>query len=138
MPRRPALFEAKTKQHRYKDEEWELSSAVNYMSAKELKAGLKEQFLEEERTGAMIRMSRSQAEQKYGLQLLVAASGAIEKTRVIHDGTNTVRLNPQIQVRDPLRNPTARELKVLNQRAHRRGATLCLTADVKRAHHYPL
>ena len=143
MPRAAALYLAKSKTRNYSDSEQDNPpmDKDNYLSVKVNKDKIKEQFLVEEKMGAMMRMSEEEAKKKWPEDLVVAAVGAIEKDdssfRVIHDGTHQVKVNPRIKVRDLCQNPGHRELKMNNEKSVGKGSSLGLVGDVKRAHRIP-
>ena len=75
----------------------------------------------------------------YGINLVTAALGAIEKAdvtfRVIHDTTHGVLVNPRIVQRDQVRSPGIGEARVIMRHARDVGGTVFgLKGDVKMAH----
>ena len=79
-------------------------------------ADIKRQINEELERGAVVAMSRKEAEQKFGSRLAVASLGAVPKevgsaaVRIIHDATHKVEVNNRIRVQDRLRFPAIDDL----------------------------
>lgn len=143
LPRAAALYKAKLKRRPLSDDEdgADPRSRDNYISVKNNKKAVRDQFELEEELEAMAKMPEDKAIQQLGPGLVVAAVGAIEKAdssfRVIHDGTHDVKVNNRIVVRDLCGNPGHRELKVHNELSQNKGSSLGLVGDVKRAHRIP-
>ena len=82
---------------------------------KEHAAKVQEQFEAEEADGMMVQMTLEEALERYGADLIIAATGAIAKkssdgeVQVIFDGLNGVLLNHEIKVRDQIRFPAAKD-----------------------------
>ena len=82
-------------------------------------ADIKRQINEELERGAVVAMSRKEAEQKFGSRLAVASLGAVPKevgsaaVRIIHDATHKVEVNNRIRVQDRLRFPTIDDLEAV-------------------------
>ena len=91
----------------------------NYPSLAEHAELVLKQFLAEESEGLMSRTTLREALKIYGADLMIAATGAIEKkgrtdeVRVIFDGSRGCLLNPGIRVRDQVRYPTASDGRAL-------------------------
>ena len=86
----------------------------------------------------MIRATKAELETEDGLQVCVAALGAIEKGdntfQFIHDTT----VNPQIIQRDQVSLPGVRALrKVLRLTWQEGGSRLGLSGDIQKAHRIP-
>ena len=70
--------------------------AGKYPSVREHAATINKQFFEEEHEGLMTQISLREAIERYGAELIIAATGAIEKKshsgeiRVVFDATNGV------------------------------------------------
>lgn len=84
----------------------------NYFKGDEKQAAqiLEEHFRKEEMEGRMLPMSFKVATKKYpGASLRIAAQGILDKPdgghRIIHDGTDGVKLNNEIEIVDRLENP---------------------------------
>ena len=137
LPRTPSVFEPKTKWRNYEGElEADLHMRSNYPTAIVNADVLEQQFEEEEKLGAMVKMPQVAAQDRYGAGLRIASLGAIQKAdnsfRVIHDGTHGTGVNGNIHVRDQLVCPTAGDVRQAMRSLE--NATFVLTADVKRAH----
>ena len=142
LPRTPAVFDRKVK-WKYSEPdspshgEWQ----TNYPSLREHAATVNEQFREEEREGLMIQMSLREAIRRFGKDLIITATGAIEKkgkrgeVRVIFDATNGVLVNLFIRVRDQVKCPAAGDAKAVLRELHREGGShTCLVYDISKAH----
>ena len=137
LPRTPAVFEPKTKWRNYEGElEADLYMCSNYPTAIVNADVLEQQFEEEEKLGAMVKMPQVAAQERYGAGLRIASLRAIPKAdntfRVIHDGIHGTGVNGNIHVRDQLVCPTAGDIRQAMRSLE--NATFVLTADVKRAH----
>ena len=137
LPRTPSVFEPKTKWRNYEGElEADLHMRSNYPTAIVNADVLEQQFEEEEKLGAMVKMPQVAAQDRYGAGLRIASLGAIQKAdnsfRVIHDGTHGTGVNGNIHVRDQLVCPTAGDVRQAMRSLE--NATFVLTADVKRTH----
>ena len=142
LPRTPSVFDRKVK-WKYAESseplhgEWQ----SNYPSVREHAATVHKQFQEEEREGLMTRMTLREAIATYGDNLVIAATGAIEKkgrageVRVIFDASNGVLINMMIRVRDQVKCPAAGDAKSVLRELHREGAShVCLVYDISKAH----
>ena len=137
LPRIPAVFNRKNRWRKYALGDFELGDCrENYLSARQHAEHVHQQFLEEEKLGAMIEVPLEEAQREYGQQLAVASLGAIEKKggayRVVHDGTHGIGVNPAIRVRDQIQSPTAGDVAAVMQELP--GVFFGLTGDVARAH----
>ena len=142
LPRTPALYERKTKWPRDDPElalhgEWQ----TNYSSLHEHERQVLKQVEEEEKAGMLVRMSLGEALDRYGNDLLIAATGAIAKkgpggdVRIIFDASNGCHLNQGIKIRDQVRFPTAPDVKAtVAAMAEEGGAHFGLLIDVSKAH----
>ena len=142
LPRTPAVFERKTKwkfQEPAEDDrgDWQR----NYSSVAEHVHLVEKQFREEEAEKLMARMKLRDALAEFGEDLMIAATGAIEKkgrtdeVRVIFDGSHGITLNPGIRVRDQVRYPTASDGRaILEECAEEGGPHFSLHYDVSKAH----
>lgn len=141
MPRTPAVYERKVRWRKY-DEGYdgaEPRSRKNYSSADAHLQDIEIQFREEAALGMMREVPTDEAKREYGINLVTAALGAIEKTddtfRVIHDATHGVLVNPRIVQRDQVRSPGIGEARVIMRHARDVGGTVFgLKGDVKMAH----
>ena len=144
LPRTPAVFDRKVKYAVPEVQPGETSEwADNYTSVKERPQVIRDQFIEEEKLGFMIKMTEKEAKARWGDHVLVAALGAIPKTaepepeyRVIFDGTHWVLLNKRIRVRDLVRMPTVRDIRAVFSwiASKEAGPRFALTWDVQHAH----
>ena len=96
---------------------------------------IRQQFQEEVREKRMIHTKMDEARARYGERLRIAPQGALERLdhtfRVIHDGTHGAGVNPNIRLRDQVRNPRGGELQYVITRCRGvRGATFGNSADV--------
>ncbi|CAE8582981.1 unnamed protein product [Polarella glacialis] len=123
------------------EEEGEPGDGDNYSSARDNLDSIRLQFEEERSLGAVRQVLKVEACKEYGRNLLIAPIGAIEKAnssfRVIHDGTNKVRINPKIRARDQHKCPGSGELKAVMRSSKACKSVFGLTGDVKRAHRLP-
>ena len=142
LPRTPSVFDRKVK-WKYSEPTEPLNSEwqTNYPSVREHAAIVHKQFEEEEREGLMTQMTLRDAIAKYGSNLTIAATGAIEKkgrageVRVIFDASNGVWINMVIRVRDQVKCPAAGDAKAVLRELHREGPThICLVYDISKAH----
>ena len=103
----------------------------NYPAAEINSEALEQQFLQEEKLGAMVKMSMAGAKAKYGSNLRIAPLGAIRKSddsfRVLHDGAHGTGVNGRIKVRDQLVCPTAGDMRQACRE-------IALTTDISRVH----
>ena len=154
MPRTPAVFPAKTKWSLKEQLEWAGASEAarrfkgafrqNYESAvgfaDQVEAVLERQVL----SGQILALEEADARQRYGDRLAVASLSALKKgdddegnieARVLHDGTNGVKVNKFILVLDSGISPTAQDEKACRRLQAAMGVPHCgLTADVEGAH----
>ena len=102
-----------------------------------------EQYKAEIEEGLMIKLSLGDAIERYGADLVIAATGAIARkgagpdgeVRVIYDGTNGVFLNYGIKIRDQVQCPTAGDIKAVLSELHAEGGSFFqLLFDVSKAH----
>ncbi|MDE0916488.1 MAG: hypothetical protein OSB57_15045 [Planctomycetota bacterium] len=142
LPRTPAVFERKVK--------WKFKEATeplhgewqsNYPSLREHAAIVHKQFQEEEKEGLMQRMSLEEAITKFGEDLMITATGAIEKkgregeVRVIFDASHGVWVNLSIRVRDQVKCPASGDAKAVLKELRKEGnAHVCIVYDVSKAH----
>ena len=99
------------------------------------------QFLEEEREGMMLRLTLQEAIERFGAELLITATGAIEKkgrvgeVRVIFDASRGVLVNLGIRVRDQVKCPASGDAKQVLRQLRREGVThVCVVYDISKAH----
>ena len=144
LPRAPALYERKVKWP-LKDEGETLHGdwKANYSSLKDHEEQVLSQYATEIEEGLMSKLSLGEALDRYGENLLLAATGAIAKkgnapggeVRVIYDGTNGVFLNYGINIRDPIKFPTAPDIKALLAELYlEKSSVVSLLFDVSKAH----
>ena len=142
LPRTPAVFDRKTK--------WRLAEPTeqlhgewqcNYPSLKEHVSTVQAQFEEEEKKGWMRQMTVADAIREWGPELVIAATGAIAKkgkegeVRVIYDGSNGIKTNPGIRVRDQVKYPIAQDGKaVLSECAEEGGPHYSIQIEFPGAH----
>ena len=129
LPRTPSVFEPKTKWRNYEGElEADLHMRSNYPTAIVNADVLEQQFEEEEKLGAMVKMPQVAAQDRYGAGLRIASLGAIQKAdnsfRVIHDGTHGTGVNGNIHVRDQLVCPTAGDVRQAMRSLEKQTCTL--------------
>ena len=142
LPRTPAVFDRKVKwKFSEPSEEHKGEWQTNYSSLREHAATVTVQFLEEEREGLMTQISLREAIERYGEDLVIAATGAIEKkgrvgeVRVIFDASNGVQVNRAIRVRDQVRCPASGDAKAVMRELHVEGAGhVCIVYDISKAH----
>ena len=91
--------------------------------------------------GLMIQMTLREAIARFGKDLIITATGAIEKkgrqgeVRVIFDATNGVLVNLFIRVRDQVKCPAAGDAKAVLRELHREGGShTCIVYDISKAH----
>ena len=147
MPRTPKVFEEKVKWPRELVEEsmkeiW----AENYESAEAGKEDIYRQVDEELARGTIKLLGESEAREKYGERLAVAALGAVPKelnsdrVRLIHDGTYSVDVNRRIRVRDRMRFPLVDDAAAVMLEGKKVAEEMgtdercSLVYDIKRAH----
>ena len=89
----------------------------------------------------MVQMRVKEALERWGQDLVIAATGAIAKkgkggeVRVIYDGFNGITTNPRIRVRDQVRYPIAQDGKaVLSECAEEGGPHFSIHIDYSGAH----
>ena len=138
LPRTPAVYERKTRWKKYEPDDYVLEERGNYATAAAAMSTIRQQFQEEVRERRMIHIKLTEARARYGERLRIAPQGAIEKLdhtfRVIHDGTHGAGVNPNIRLRDQVRNPRGGELKYVITRCRGvKGATFGITVDVSKA-----
>ena len=94
------------------------------------------------RRGQVLKQSEHEAKTRCP-GLVVASPGANRKekpsgiitARVLHDGTNGIRVNRRTRLRDQERSPTAPDIKrVMREKASIGERSFALTADLKEAH----
>jgi len=137
MPRTPAVFEEQTR-WRLEEEDFWLLETENHKSAGEYAEAVKQQFETEIAEGLMAKYTRAEFSERFGERAAISALAVIEdkgKIRVLHDGTHGTCVNNRIRVRDRVRMPTVREVKVLLREFKTSGRTPRLfLADVAKAH----
>ena len=79
------------------------------------------------------------ARKKFGSRLRIATLAALEKNdatfRALYDGANGAAANPNLRLRDQVRNPRGAELRFVLTRCYSRsGVTFGLAVDVSKAH----
>ena len=147
MPRTPKVFEEKVKWPReLVEEDIQEIWADNYESAEAGKEDIYRQVDEEVKRGTIKLMSESEARERYGERLAVAALGAVPKelnsdrVRLIHDGTYSVDVNRRIRVKDRMRFPLIDDAAAVmlegRETAERLGTEerCSVVYDIKRAH----
>ena len=97
------------------------------------------QLREEEKVGMMLSFPEQEAYEECEDRLRVGPQGAVPKPggdlRSIHDGTHGAAVNPEIRLRDQVRNPGPPEAAAVMEDLSRvPGARFGLTADVSKAH----
>ena len=116
---------------------------TNYTSPKSYEEKVSAQYDAEVEDGLMTNISLGEALDRFGANLIIAATGAIAKKgtgpdaaiRVIYDGTNGVYLNYGIRIRDQVRFPTAPDVKAMTAENFAEGGShFQLVFDVSKAH----
>ena len=104
---------------------------ANYTSLTGYVEKVSAQYGAEVKDGSMTKISLGEALDRYGANLIIAATGAIAKkgtgpdaeARVIYDCTNGVFLNHGIRIRDQVRFPTAPDVKAMMAENYAEGGT---------------
>ena len=141
LPRTPAVFEEQTS-WRLEDDPlaFSINWAANYSSAEEHMEHIREHFAEEVTEGLMEELNKDEAEARFGRHLSVAALAVLVdeisgKKRIIHDGSNQVRVNHKIKSLDKLRMPGPKEkFHILKGLEDRRDVAIAILGDVSKAH----
>eukprot|EP00435_Cladocopium_sp_Y103_P074484 s15_g49.t1 len=142
LPRTPVAFERQVDWSLQYDpaEAYDLERA-NYPSAREHEEHLRKHLEEEVAEGLVERMTREQFEEEFGEARAVASLAvlvedeALDKKRVIHDGSHGVRVNHRIRCLDKLRMPGGREKRYLLEQFQRDGSVVfSLIGDFGKAH----
>jgi len=140
MTRAPAIFKRKQKWRKYDESQFQ-PDMENYRSASGLGNVLREQFEAEASLGMMVKMTLSEARERWpGDRLRIAAQGAIEKGdhsfRILHDGTHGVSVNTSIKPRDQVELPTASDIKEIMTLCSEDapGVHFVLQSDISKAH----
>jgi hypothetical protein len=144
LPRAPALYDRKIK-WALKDEGDSLHGdwTTNYSSLRGHEEKVKAQYDAEVKDGLMAKISLGEALDRFGSNLIIAATAAIAKKgtgpdaeiRVIYDGTHGVFLNYGIRIRDQVRYPTAPDVKAMMAENYAEGGShFQLVFDVSKAH----
>ena len=151
MPRTPAVFRKKRKwalwgKQGSEDQEGE-PSAPNYKTALMNKQWLRKHVSKEKGLGHMVSINRQKARERYGARLKIGAMGCIEKGagddgepdfRLIHDGSNQIRVNHEIRQRDLAEVTQARDVRrATSWQADSKMTHFGLTADISHAHRIP-
>lgn len=141
LPRNPVIYEEQTA--------WRLpfdnsmgpaSEAENYVSLELYKDRVESLFEEEAAEGMMEKVSNEEFYRRFGNDTAISALAVIEekqglKIRVLHDGTNDVRINNRIRCRDKLRMPGIPEKHVqYRERRAKSQIALSLLLDFSKAH----
>jgi len=141
LPRTPAVYEKKTKWHKYDPEvsEGQPEWGRNYISASQNVPAVRKQFEEEAALGMMVRMTVDEAKAEWAGGLHVASLAALAKSddsfRILHDGTHAVMVNPRIRVRDQARMPSVAEQKIVLKEVSETGLSrFALKGDISKAH----
>ena len=152
LPRLPALYKAKKKwslpeqadpllhleEVHTADYAWRSNRTAASTLAAEVTAVLEDHA----RRGQVLKPTEHEARTRFP-GLVVASLGANRKekpggiitARVLHDGTNGIRVNRRISLRDQEISPTAPDIKrVMREKASLGERSFALTADVKEAH----
>ena len=135
----PLVFRGKEKGRVYDDSEF-VPLAQNYPSAEEATQIIQQQFEEEEKLGWMYPLSEAEARKRFGARLRVASLAAIPKdeatVRVLFDGTHSVQVNNEIQIKDRLEFPSPAELAHVmeHMQESQAGVVLAIAADIQKAH----
>ena len=89
----------------------------------------------------MTQISLREAIERYGSDLIIAATGAIEKkgrsgeVRVIFDASNGVLVNRLIRVRDQVKCPASGDAKAVMRELHMEDiGHVCIVYDISKAH----
>ena len=141
LPRSPTMFE--------RQEKWPLDpeaggeamlEAPNYISAEEHRDHLRSHLEAEVQEGLMEKMTEAEFSREFGSNRAIAALAVLVeddqgKKRVIHDGSNKVKVNHRIKCLDKIRMPGAREKRSLLEvyRAEKE-VVLSLVGDFEKAH----
>ena len=138
MPRTPDVFEEKAK--------WKLEETdgpgeperANYGTLGDHIQEVKTLFKEEAKLGWMREYDDHEAKKIYGENLFIAALAVVKepgKIRVVHDGSNVVRVNHRIRPRDQTRSPGAGDLRrILRDRAAAGSKMFAIAGDISKAH----
>ena len=135
----PLIFRGKEKGRVYDDSEF-TPFAQNYQSAEEAAQTIQQQFEEEEKLGWMYPLSEAEARKRFGERLRVASLAAIPKdesaVRVLFDGTHSVQVNNEINIKDRLEFPSPAELAHImeHMQQSQAGVVLAIAADIQKAH----
>ena len=135
LPRTPYLYNEKVKWNLDEDYHDMVHEVGNYGSVKGHEKEVLELFREEERLGWMKEVTDEEARKEYGENLFLAGLGVVvekDKIRVVHDGSNGVKINNRIRLRDQVRTPTAGELRTIMR--EREGNQFMIVGDVSKAH----
>jgi len=141
LPRTPAVYEEQTSWRLQDDPLASVSCwASNYGSALEFQSHIREHFAEEVAEGLMEQVDRESATSRFGKHLSVAALAVLvdevtDKKRIIHDGSNKVRVNHRIKSLDKIRMPGPKEkFALLKSLEDHRDIAIAVLGDVSKAH----
>ena len=141
LPRTPSMYEEQVKWALDpEDGEEAFLESPNYLSAGEHGDHLQRHFDAEVEEGLMEVMSDEAFITEFGANRAVAALAVLVedeqgKKRIIHDGSNKVKVNHRIRCRDKIRMPGAREKRCLVEQYREEAAVaLSLVGDFEKAH----
>ena len=138
MPRTPEVFEEKVK--------WKLEETdgpgeqerPNYRTLGDHLPEVRALYEEEARLGWMREYTDEEAKELFKNDLFVAGLAVVvepTKIRVVHDGSNAVKVNHRIRPRDQTRAPGAGELRrILREQAQNGAKMFAIAGDVSKAH----
>ena len=139
LPHVPALFELQTS-WRLQDDSTTLAALENsnYLSVEQFELQVREQFLEEEAAGWMGRLPDADFLKAFQGRYAISALAVLQevgKIRVLHDGSNGVRVNHRIRCRDKQRMPTLKEKRtILNEYRDGQAIAFSVLGDASKAH----
>lgn len=141
LPRTPAVYEEQVA-WRLEDDPLAATLAwtANYSSIEGHEDFVREQFEEEMGEGMMDKLPTAEAQDRFGPNLAVAALAVLVdeisgKKRIIHDGSNKVRVNHRIKCRDKIRMPGPKEkFFLLRKLQDSHSVALAILGDVSKAH----
>ena len=141
LPRTPSMYEEQTKWPLdMEDGEEALLEGANYFSAEEHWEHLQRHLDAEVEEGLMEAMTEDEFIEEFGCHRAIASLAVLVedeqgKKRVIHDGSNKVKVNHRIKCRDKIRMPGAREKRCLLEVYQEEAAVaLSLVGDFEKAH----